>query len=215
MLARVEARSASPAANTFHLGRRVRELRTQGGLTLAAVALRAGLARSTLSKIENDQMSPTFDVLQRLANGLGLDMDELLSPVRAAGPSGRRSITRVNCGQIHETPTYVHEFLCTDLTHKHSVPSKTRIRARSISEFPDWVRHEGDDFLTVLEGAVELHTEFYEPVVLEAGDSIYYDAQMGHLCISVSQEDALVLWVPIRSAPRRAEMRPKISDRNA
>jgi len=214
-MARAEMRATAPAAQGFQLGRRVRELRTQGGLTLAAVALRAGLARSTLSKIENEQMSPTFDVLQRLATGLGVDMDELLSPAREVGPTGRRSITRADQGQVHATPTYVHEFLCADLTHKHSVPSKTRIRARSIAEFPDWVRHEGDDFLLVLEGAVELHTEYYEPVVLEAGDSIYYDAQMGHLCLSVSAEDALVLWVPIRAAPRRAgEPRPKISDRN-
>jgi transcriptional regulator with XRE-family HTH domain len=213
MLARVEPRNAPAAADGFLLSQRVRDIRTQAGLTLAAVALRAGLARSTLSKIENDQMSPTFDVLQRLSTGLGVDMDELLSPVREAGPTGRRSITRAKQGQIHDTPTYVHEFLCADLTHKHAVPSKTRIRARSIAEFPDWVRHEGDDFLLVLDGAVELHTEFYEPVVLETGDSIYYDAQMGHLCISVSKQDAVVLWLSVPAAPRRADPRLKISDR--
>lgn len=210
-----ETRPAPTRATGFQLGQRVRELRTHSGLTLAAVALRAGLARSTLSKVENDQMSPTFDVLQRLATGLGIDMDELLAPSRDGGPTGRRSITRAGQGQPHETPAYVHEFLCTDLTHKWGVPSKTRIRARAISEFPDWVRHEGDDFLLVLEGAVELHTEFYEPVVLETGDSIYYDAQMGHLCISLSPSDALVLWVSFRGTSRRpADPRFKISDRN-
>ena len=213
MLVRAEARNAPAAAEAFHLGQRVRDIRTQAGLTLAAVALRAGLARSTLSKIENDQMSPTFEVLQRLSTGLGVDMDELLSPAREAGPTGRRSITRAGQGQIHETATYVHEFLCADLTHKHAVPSRTRIRARSIAEFPDWVRHEGDDFLLVLEGTVELHTEFYEPVTLGTGDSIYYDAQMGHLCVSVSKQDALVLWVSVPAAPRRADPRLKISDR--
>lgn len=201
---RPEAGTApSPAAAAFRLGERVRHIRSQKGMTLEAVGLRAGLARSTLSKIENDQMSPTFDVLQRLATGLGIDMDELLSPTRETPPSGRRSITRANQGRIHDTPTYAHEFLCTDLTHKHTVPSKTRIRARSLSEFPDWVRHDGDDFLLVLEGTVELHTEFYEPVVLEAGDSIYYDAQMGHMCISLSPQDALVLWVPVHPGARR------------
>jgi quercetin dioxygenase-like cupin family protein len=43
-----------------------------------------------------------------------------------------------------------------------------------------------------------LHTEFYEAVTLSEGDSIYYDAGMGHLCISVSPKDALVLWVPVK-----------------
>jgi transcriptional regulator with XRE-family HTH domain len=155
------------------------------------------LAPSTLSKIENGQMSPTFEVLQKLAAGLEVDLDEMLTAPRQVPPSGRRSITRAGRGPRHQTSTYAHEFLCTDLTHKLIVPSKTRVRARSVEDFPDWVRHDGDDFLLVLEGSVELHTEFYAPVTLEQGDSIYYDAQMGHICISTSAKDALVLWVPV------------------
>ncbi len=181
------------------LGRRVHAIRIGKGLTLEQAGKRSGLAASTLSKIENDQMSPTFDVLQKVAAGLDVDMDELLTAPHHVPPSGRRSVTRAGQGHLHETPTYVHEFLCTELTHKLSVPSRTRVRARSVKDFPGWIRHEGDDFLLVLEGAVELHTELYEPVRLAAGDSIYYDAKMGHLCISVSAEDALVLWVPLRA----------------
>jgi transcriptional regulator with XRE-family HTH domain len=175
----------------------VRRIRVQQGLTLESAGRRAGVAPSTFSKVENEQMSPTFELLQRLAAGLGVNLDELLTTPRPAPPSARRSITRAGQGRVHETDTYVHEFLCADLTQKGIVPSRSRIRARLRSEFPDWVRHEGDDFLLVLEGAVELHTEFYEPVRLERGDSIYYDARMGHICLSVSAEDALVLWVPV------------------
>jgi transcriptional regulator with XRE-family HTH domain len=164
-------------------------------MTLGDVADRSGLARSTLSKIENDRTSPTFEVLLKLATGLGIAMDELLAPSRKF-PTGRISLTRKNQGQIYDTGAYTHEFLCSDLTQKNVVPSKARINARSISEFEGWIRHEGDDFLIVLEGAIELHTEFYQPMRLETGDSAYFDASMGHLCISVSKEDALVLWVP-------------------
>jgi transcriptional regulator with XRE-family HTH domain len=184
---------------SVNLGQRVRGIRVSKRLTLEQAGKRSGLAPSTLSKIENDQMSPTFDVLQKVATGLDIDMDELLAAPHQAPPSGRRSVTLAGQGRLHRTPTYEHEFLCTELTHKLSVPSRTRVRARSVKDFPDWVRHEGDDFLLVLEGAVELHTEFYEPVRLTVGDSIYYDAKMGHLCISVSAEDALVLWVPLRA----------------
>jgi len=184
---------------SLDLGRHVHAIRIGKGLTLEQAGKRSGLAPSTLSKIENDQMSPTFDVLQKVAVGLDVDMDELLTAPRPEPASGRRSVTRAGQGHVHETPTYVHEFLCTELTHKLSLPSRTRIRARAVEDFPDWVRHDGDDFLLVLEGTVELHTEFYEPVRLDAGDSIYYDAKMGHLCISVSPQDALVLWVPLRA----------------
>jgi transcriptional regulator with XRE-family HTH domain len=188
---------SEPVAEPFRLGEQVRRIRVQRGLTLEAAGRLAGVAPSTVSKVENEQMSPTFEILQRLAAGLGVDLDELLTMPRPAPASARRSITRAGQGRVHEAGTYVHEFLCADLTQKGIVPSRTRIRARSRAEFPDWVRHEGDDFLLVLEGAVELHTEFYEPVRLERGDSIYYDARMGHVCLSVSAEDALVLWVPV------------------
>jgi transcriptional regulator with XRE-family HTH domain len=184
---------------SFRLGERVHTIRVGKGFTLEQAGKRSNLAPSTLSKIENDQMSPTFEVLQKLAVGLGVDLDEMLTMPRQVPPSARRSVTRAGHGRRHETPAYAHEFLCTDLTHKLIVPSKTRVRARSVKDFPGWVRHDGDDFLLVLEGTVELHTEFYEPVTLEEGDSIYYDAQMGHICISVSPRDAIVLWVPVAS----------------
>ena len=187
----------------FRLGDHVRRIRLDKGLTLEQAGKRGHLAPSTISKIENDQMSPTFEALQKLAIGLGIDMDELLTGPQRSPPSGRRSITRAGQGQFHATANYAHEFLCTELTHKPIVPSKARVCARSVSDFPDWVRHEGDDFLLVLEGTVELHTEFYEPVTLTEGDSIYYDAGMGHICISVSPRDALVLWVPVR-CPRNS-----------
>ena len=49
----------------------------------------------------------------------------------------------------------------------------------------------------MLEGTVELYTEFYEPIELETGDSVYYDSGMGHAVISVSEADALILWVSV------------------
>lgn len=186
-------RPASPTE--FKLGERVRALRAAKSFTLNEVAERAGLARSTLSKIENDHTSPTFEVLQKLAVGLGVAMDELLSSPAALAPIGRWSMTRNGEGQIRDTGPYTSEFLCAGLTQKSVLPSKARVHARSLTEFKDWVRHEGDDFLLVIEGEIELHTEFYQPQRMQAGDSAYFDARMGHLCISVSKEDALVLWV--------------------
>ena len=71
----------------------------------------------------------------------------------------------------------------------------SRLTARSADEFAEWVRHEGEEFLYVLEGSVQVLTEFYEPTHLSKGDSMYFDSRMGHCCLSTSPEDALVLWV--------------------
>jgi quercetin dioxygenase-like cupin family protein len=75
------------------------------------------------------------------------------------------------------------------------LPYRARIRARDIAEFDGWVRHEGEEFLYVLTGAIRLYTEFYEPADMRRGDSAYYDATMGHNVISLSDEDATILWV--------------------
>ena len=62
------------------LGARVRELRKARNWTLEQAANQAGLARSTLSKIENGQMSPTYDALKKLAVGLEISVPQLFTP---------------------------------------------------------------------------------------------------------------------------------------
>lgn len=177
------------------LGQRIREIRRSRDWTLEEVSRRTGLARSTLSKIENEQMSPTFEAVRKLAKGLGIDVPQLFAPAHEGRSAGRRTITRAGQGKPHPTATYEHELLCTELVNRKMVPFKSTIRARDFADFADWVRHEGEEFLMVLEGSICLYTEFYEPIVLEAGDSAYYDSGMGHACVSVSDEDAVILWV--------------------
>lgn len=177
------------------LGERVRAIRKARDWTLEEAARRAGLARSTLSKIENEQMSPTFDAVQKVARGLDIDVPQLFQPAPVDRISGRRALTRKGEGRAHPTVTYEHELLAQDISRKRMLPYKATVRARDFNEFDDWVRHQGEEFLLVLSGAVELYTEFYEPVRLGAGDSVYYDGSMGHCVISVSVEDAVILWV--------------------
>ena len=177
------------------LGERIRDIRRRNNWTLEDASRRTGLARSTLSKIENDQMSPTFEVVQKLAAGLEIELPQLFEAAEPSGATGRRTITRAGEGRPRVTGTYEHELLSVELAKRKMIPFRTRVRARSFDAFSSWVRHPGEEFLYVLEGSIAFYTEFYEPVVLAAGDSVYYDSDMGHACVSVSDEDALILWV--------------------
>lgn len=179
----------------LNLGTRVRELRKARGLTLEQAATQAGLARSTLSKIENGQMSPTYEALKKLAQGLAISVPQLFTPASRAQVNGRLAVTKSGQGEAHATATYEHELLAGSLRAKQMLPYRATIRARDIAEFGGWVRHEGEEFLYVLTGIIRLYTEFYEPVDLRRGDSAYYDASMGHNVISLSEEDASILWV--------------------
>lgn len=179
----------------LNLGERVRELRRSLGWTLEEAANRAGLARSTLSKIENGQMSPTYDALKKLAGGLAISVPQLFTPPSKQQVMGRMAVTKAGEGQSQATVTYEHELLAAHLTKKQMLPYRAVIRARSLEEFDGWVRHDGEEFLYVLTGVIRLYTEFYEPVELRRGDSAYYDAAMGHNVITLSEEDATLLWV--------------------
>ena len=191
------ARETRPdaTAEPLILGQRVRDLRRAKGRTLDQAATQAGLARSTLSKIENGQMSPTYDVVKKLAEGLKITVPQLFTPAGSPQVSGRMAVTKSGTGQGHVTATYEHELLANGLTQKHMLPYRATIRARSMDEFNGWVRHEGEEFLYVLTGVIRLYTEFYEPQDLRRGDSAYYDATMGHNVISLSDEAATILWM--------------------
>ena len=182
-------------AEPLNLGSRVRSLRKARNWTLEQAAQQAGLARSTLSKIENGQMSPTYDALKKLAIGLEISIPQLFTPPSKNEISGRLIVTKAGQGTAHATTTYEHDLLSEGLTQKKMLPYQARIRARRFEEFGEWVRHDGEEFLYVLTGIITLYTEFYEPVEMRRGDSAYYDGSMGHNVISISDDDATILWV--------------------
>ncbi len=110
--------------------------------------------------------------------------------------TGRRSIGTVERAARVTTDNYDYDYLCTDLRQKRMIPILTRIRAHSASEFGELVRHQGEEFIYVLEGRIEVHSEFYDPVTLDVGEGIYLDSSMGHAyVVAEGFEEALVLGV--------------------
>ncbi len=177
------------------LGERLKKLRQERRWTLGEAGQHTGVAASTLSKIENDRMSPTFDVVQKLATGFDVSVIEFFANNTGLQASGRRSLTLAGTGRSIETQVYANQLLASDLVHKKIVPVLTRVKARSLEDFDELSSHDGEEFMFVLEGAVFFHTELYEPVHMQEGDSVYIDSGMQHACYSVSKEDALVLWM--------------------
>lgn len=187
----------SEAPDGTVLGKMIRDARKEKGLTLEEAARSAGIGRSTLSKIENNQTKPSFEIIRRLMQTLELQTPQLFVQSGQSDISGRRDYTRRGEGEPQQTLTYDHELLCTELTSKSMLPYIATIKARDISEFETWVRHRGEEFMYVISGELTLHTEHYRPLHMQAGDSVYYDSGMGHGCVSTSEDDAKVLWVSL------------------
>ena len=181
------------------LGSVIRNLRTARGWTLKEMSEKTDIPVSTLSKVEHDRLTLTYDKLLQLSEKLQIRIADLFTesaPSAEVGVTGRRSIGRVPEAVRVETPNYDYYYLCTDLRRKRMVPVLTRIRAKSLSEFGDLVSHSGEEYIHVLEGTIIVHTEFYDPVLLRTGESIYIDSNMGHAYVAAEDcDEALVLGV--------------------
>ena len=179
------------------LAKSIREARQKKGWTLEETGRAAGIGRSTLSKIENNQTRPSFEIVRRLSQALGMNPPQLFMQSGREGISGRRDFTAKGQGELRDTATYAHELLCNELTSKNMVPYISTIKARDVSEFETWIRHTGEEFMYVLSGDLTFVSEHYRPLKMTAGDSLYYDSGMGHGCISTSKKDAVVLWISL------------------
>lgn len=192
-------KSALKAVAQPTLGKLLRGLRSRNGWTLKQMSERSGIPISTLSKVEHDRLTLTYDKLLQLSQRLNIRMSELFAEDGgAAGPqvTARRSIGDVGRAVRVTTANYDYFYLCTELRRKRMIPLVTRIRAHSLTEFGELVRHPGEEFVYVVSGRIAVHTEFYDPVVLEEGQSIYIDSMMGHAYLTGEGcEEAVALGV--------------------
>lgn len=181
------------------LGALLKALRGREGWTLKEMSAKSGIPVSTLSKVENDRLTLSYDKLQQLGQRLGLRMSELFAEGDDAEPqpvTARRSLGDVARAVRVETPNYDYYYLNPELRRKRMIPVVTKIRARSAEQFGELVRHSGEEFVYVLSGRVTVQTEFYDPVTLGPGESLYIDSSMGHAYLAAEGcDEAEVLGV--------------------
>lgn len=151
--------------------RRLRELRTEQGLTLQQVADRASIDISTLSRLESGKRRLALDHLPRLAAALGVSADELLGP--AAPPDPR----------IHATPVRRHHLTMWPLTQRGPAGGlhayKVRIDAARHTPPDPLPVHDGHDWLYVLSGRLRLVLGD-DDFVIEPGEAVEFSTLTPH-----------------------------------
>jgi transcriptional regulator with XRE-family HTH domain len=193
-------------------GAALRELRTERGLKLSDISERTGIPVSTLSKVENGKSELTMDRLLKISVALQVNLPDLFRTPAASAPAparSRRSITRL--GQAETvSPSYgTYSHHAQDLLEKQMMPIVAEIHAKSLADFGDYHRHDGEEYVYVLEGRLALYTDTYTPVHLEAGESIYFDSGMGHAYIAEGDAVCRILMVcALTQAPFMMETLP-------
>ena len=137
------------------LGAVMKGIRARNGWTLKEMSAKSGIPVSTLSKVEHDRLTLSYDKLQQLSQRLNMRMSDLFaedSEDASPRPTGRRSVGTIDNAVRVITDNYDYHYLCTDLRQKRMIPILTRIRAHSATEFGELVHHQGEEFIYVLEG---------------------------------------------------------------
>ena len=178
--------------------RTLRQARLDQGLSLRALSARAGLPYSTLSKLENGKMTLTYDKLIRLAQALNMDLKDIIAggdqpsnPIAV----GRRSVTHAGEERDADSERHFHHYPAADLLGKMMIPIIIDVQARSVEELGGLVRHAGEEYLYVLSGNMDLHSDLYAPLPLGPGDSVYFDSGMAHGYVRTSSDACRVLAV--------------------
>ncbi|MCB8882187.1 cupin domain-containing protein [Acidisoma cellulosilytica] len=186
----------SAATLTQTIGRTLAELRQSRGWTLKTLSEATGVSVPVLSKIENNQTGISFETAMKIMGSLSLSLDELTGDKREpALVSGRRAINPAGTALKIPSMGRSYELFATELRQKRMVPMITTVDVHSAEEWGPLSRHDGEEWMYVLDGSIELHTELYAPLTMKAGDSVYIDSGMGHAMVALNDAPARVLSV--------------------
>ena len=181
----------------LQIGEKVKRFREDNGLTLQDMADRTGLSSAVLSQIENHLISPPLGTLIRLTQALDLrpghffdqNPDKAFTIVRQ---TERRPVSRF-ASKRGVKYGYSYESLGHDMKDRHMEPFLVTLEPATLAS-PKPAAHDGEEFLFVLEGEMEVTLGEHSDV-LQPGDAIYYDSSIPHLVQCKGDEKALILAV--------------------
>ncbi|GAB3260302.1 XRE family transcriptional regulator [Alteromonas gracilis] len=163
------------------IGMRLRALRQAKGWTLDALAARAEMSPSTLSRLESGKRQASLELLIPLTRHLGVGLDDLVSP---ATPD-----PRVRRDEIHRDGMII-EPLAPDGSAVHTY----KITYPPVSEVPEPRVHDGYEWLYVISGRLRLILGDQD-LVLTRGEAAEFDTRVPHSMSAVGGRKAQVLSI--------------------
>ena len=168
------------------IGRRLRQLRSRRGKSLAEVAANVGISVGFLSAIERSQMSASVGTLRRLARYYKTNILDFFDPA-----DGNGRVVRPTTRKVLEAGPGVRMEL---LAWGNTVMEPHLFRIAPKADSGESYTHEGEEFLLVMRGALKIALageEFH----LKAGDSFYFESATPHRWKNPGRSETWVVWV--------------------
>lgn len=181
------ARAAKPRLERRPLGPKLRRLRARKGTGIVEAARRAGISAGFLSALERSQANASMATLQRLASAYGTTVMELFNSSPHQGRLVRPADRRV----LEVDPGVRMELLSTGAVMLESMLFRVAPLARSEGS----CSHQGEEFIYMLSGTLEVWLDELECFVLHEGDSFRFESTQGHRWFNPSDQEAVLLWI--------------------
>lgn len=163
-----------------HIGNVIRKTRSQNHLTIAEVSNLAGISSGMLSRIERADVSPSLDVLEKIAKALGVPINAFFKDYGT--PRGRAQHVKKNEGMevIRRGTKKGHSYRLLAYQHgpKKSFEPFLVVMDDKSEEFPSF-QHEGVEFIYILKGKLE-YRHGSDSYLLQPGDSLMFNGDIPH-----------------------------------
>jgi transcriptional regulator with XRE-family HTH domain len=173
------------------IGRRIRTVRRERGLTLRQVARQAGLSATHISEIERGHTTPTVGALLRVAHALGKEPHYFLETERLPEISLVRAADEKRVTEI-KAPRGVSEALTHGIPGSRLVASRTTLAPHSAES--DVLSFAGEEGGYVIEGEIEIHVGD-DSFQLKAGDGFHLRSDLPHTVYNRGDIPAVLVWV--------------------
>ncbi len=158
---------------------RLRSLRTTLGLSLDELSARTNLSASTISRVETGKRTISLDILLPLAEGLHVDLDELLD------------VRNDDDVVIHPTPNSSGQRTTWILNRPTGSTLAAKMRLEPTSTVPQQKVHPGHDWFFVLEGRVRLSLGERE-ITVETGEAAEFSTMTPHAFAAIGGPAELI-----------------------
>lgn len=188
-------KSAAHTSERLIDGAWLREARNKLGYSVGNLSSQSGLAKSTISKIENNKMVPTVDLYTRLLTALDVDpqgwfRDTLPTPSKAAFVEVATASEQLSV----DHPAVSHRVLLSDDDRRLSV-LRQLFPPQVSDELVELKGHAGTELVYVLEGRLEVMLEDRDSVILESGDTIHFSSSLRHFYKALDDKPCEVILV--------------------
>ena len=186
--------------NQTVIGSKIKGIRETKNISVEEVAERSGLTADQINSIENDQTLPSLGPLIKIARALGVRLGTFMDDSDALGPIVTRAENRERDSSISfsngATDARRHmdyHPLAQQKAGRHMEPFIIDIHPDEAPKF-QLSDHEGEEFIYVMEGQIEI-VYGKETYVLNEGDSIFYDSIVKHHVHGAPGKSAKILAV--------------------